>query len=178
MVELVEIPIKGTFTKKWVFSMNGFTIQNNIGKDGEKDFLDYCKKRNLKVKDVSDIKEYQNIDVDFIINGYYTELKTDNLIDKTGNFPIELIHHRKSGDRKGWFFYTQAKYVIRYSKKSNKLYVLYFDKCKDYISNLDKKVKWFDKMDNNYVTGLLLNVKDLCRLGYLRIIDINKEVLQ
>lgn len=151
--------------------MNSFQRRNIIGREGEIDFVRYCQQRNLDVVDVTQDKEYQKIDVDFIVNGYYAELKTDNLIDKTGNFPVELIHHRKTGDRQGWYYYTKAKYIIRYSKKQSRLYVLYFDKCKDYILSHFDKIKWFDKDDGDYVTGLLMNVKVLQRLGFLRIIN-------
>ena len=154
--------------------MNGFENMVLQGKIGEEDFIEYCHKNNLIVEDKTNDKEFQAIDVDFIVNGYYTELKTDNLIDKTGNFPVELTHHRKSGDRNGWYYYTEAKYVIRYSKKSKRLYVMYFDKCKDYLLEHFEKRKWFDKQDNNYVTGLLVKVKDLQELGFLRIIDIEQ----
>ena len=153
-------------------STSGFTQQLQIGKSGEDGFIKYCNDNNLNVVDVTHDREYQKIDVDFIVNGYYTELKTDNLIDKTGNFPIELVHHRKTGDRDGWYYYTQATYIIRYSIKSSRLYILYFQKCKDYILKLGKKIKWYDKQDNNYVTGILLNVDKMQELGYLRIIDI------
>ena len=151
--------------------MNGFENMVLQGKIGEEDFIEYCHKNNLIVEDKTNDKEFQAIDVDFIVNGYYTELKTDNLIDKTGNFPIELTHHRKSGDRNGWYYYTEAKYVIRYSKKSKRLYVMYFDKCKDYLLDNFKKVQWFDKEDGNMATGLLCNVDKLQKLGFLRIID-------
>lgn len=151
--------------------MNGFEERNIIGRNGEIDFIRYCQQRSLIVTDVTQDKKYQKIDVDFIVNGYYVELKTDNLIHKTGNFPVELIHHRKTGDKQGWYYYTEAKYIIRYSKAEKKLYVLYFDKCKDYILTHFDKRKWFDKDDNDYVTGLLMNVKVLQRLGFLRIID-------
>jgi len=154
--------------------MNGFENMVLQGKIGEEDFIEYCHKNNLIVEDKTNDKEFQAIDVDFIVNGYYTELKTDNLIDKTGNFPIELIHHRKTGDRNGWYYYTQATYIIRYSRKSKRLYVLYFNKCKDYLLEHFEKRKWFDKQDNNYVTGLLVKVKDLQELGFLRIIDIEQ----
>ena len=153
---------------------NGFINQLSVGKVGEADFLEYCKQRSLIVQDVTMDKYYQSIDVDFIVNGCYTELKTDNLIDKTGNFPIELVHHRKTGDRNGWYYYTQATYIIRYSIKSKRLYVLYFNKCKDYLLEHFAKRKWFDKQDNNYVTGLLVKVKDLQELGFIRIIDIEQ----
>jgi len=96
--------------------MNGFDERDAIGRSGEIDFIRYCQQRSLRVVDVTQDKKYQKIDVDFIVNGYYVELKTDNLIYKTGNFPIELIHHRKTGDRQGWYYYTEAKYIIRYSK--------------------------------------------------------------
>lgn len=151
--------------------MSGFEKMVLEGKTGEEDFIEYCRKNNLIVEDKTNDKEFQAIDVDFIVNGYYTELKTDNLIDKTGNFPIELTHHRKSGDRNGWYYYTEAKYVIRYSKKSKRLYVMYFDKCKDYLLDNFKKVQWFDKEDGNMATGLLCNVDKLQKLGFLRIID-------
>lgn len=152
--------------------MSGFEKMVLEGKTGEEDFIEYCRKNKFTIIDKRKDKKFQAIDVDFIVNGYYTELKTDNLIDKTGNFPIELTHHRKSGDRNGWYYYTEAKYVIRYSKKSKRLYVMYFDKCKDYLLDNFKKVQWFDKEDGNMVTGLLCNVDKLQKLGYLRIIDI------
>ena len=151
--------------------MSGFEKMVLEGKTGEEDFIEYCRKNNLIVEDKTNDKEFQAIDVDFIVNGYYTELKTDNLIDKTGNFPIELTHHRKSGDRKGCDYDSEAKYVIRYSKKSKRLYVMYFDKCKDYLLDNFKKVQWFDKEDGNMATGLLCNVDKLQKLGFLRIID-------
>ena len=153
---------------------NSFEKQVKIGTKGEKAFEDYCKNHNIDYVDVTKDEKYQKIDVDFILNNsYYAEVKTDNLIHKTNNFPIELIHHRKTGDKEGWYYYCKAYYIIRCSPITNKLYILYFDKCKDNI--LDKyknrERKWWDKEDKNYVTGLLLNVDDLIDQGYLKVID-------
>lgn len=152
--------------------MDNFKKQNNEGKKGEKDFIKYCKEKNFTVEDKTEDNDYQKIDVDFIVNGFYTELKTDNLIHKTNNFPIELTHHRKTDDKQGWFFYCQAFYVIRYSPIVNRLYILYFDRCKGILLDeyKNKQRKWWDT-DGNYVTGLLLNVDELIKQGYLRIID-------
>lgn len=90
-----------------------------------------------------------------MVNGYGTEIKTDNLIHKTHNFPIEVTIHRKTGDRNGWYYYCEAKYVIRYSPVENRLYILYFDKCKDWLMKNCKQRTWFDKVDNCKMTGLL-----------------------
>ena len=153
--------------------MDNFKKQNIEGKKGEEDFVKYCKNHNIDIVDVSDDEQYQKIDVDFILNNkFYTELKTDNLIHKTNNFPIELIHHRKTGNKQGWFYYCQAFYVVRYCPIVNKLYILYFDRCKDILLDKykNKQRKWWDT-DGNYVTGLLLNVDELIKQGYLKVID-------
>ena len=51
---------------------NGFINQLSVGKVGEADFLEYCEQRSLIVQDVTMDKYYQSIDVDFIVNGYFT----------------------------------------------------------------------------------------------------------
>ena len=73
--------------------MNNFYNSLAIGKQAEEAVKAHLEKRGITVIDVSNIKEYQKIDVDFLLrkgNQETTlEVKHDRKLHKTGNFFFE-----------------------------------------------------------------------------------------
>ena len=104
--------------------MGNFVKDLKVGEIGEKVVREYLERLGYKVENVTNIKEYQNKDIDFIVKkeGFKTELpieiKTDTLAHKTGNLAYEF-YSNKYIKSKGCFEKTQAKYIFYYLSKTN-----------------------------------------------------------
>lgn len=94
----------------------------------------------VSIDDVEDIHEYQEIDVDLLIN--YTnrqvlvEIKADRH-HKTGNFFFETVSNVER-DTLGCFLYTQADYIFYYFIHIQTLYVLPMPQVRQwFLTNID-----------------------------------------
>lgn len=95
-----------------------FDISLEVGYLGEDRFLEYISNKFwLECEDVSQDKEYQHKDIDFLITNTVTgkkttvELKTDTYT--TGNFFIEEYTHKESNTY-GWLYKSQADVLVYY----------------------------------------------------------------
>lgn len=96
--------------------MTDFNTDLKTGKEGEQLFAAAMTARGHKVEDVSDIQEYRNKDIDFIISnktGSTTvEVKNDVRSNTTGNVFVETYcqeNRSRYGD--GWYYYCEADYL-------------------------------------------------------------------
>ena len=107
------------------------------GKQGEIVFKGWCDKEGWKYIDVTDIEEYQDIDVDFITtdkknNQGYVEVKTQAKVKK-GELYIELT--TDTGGI-GWWYKSKANLFAFYGGyPSNKMYLIKAKLLKEYIAN-------------------------------------------
>jgi cytidylate kinase len=102
------------------------------GKLGERMFTrifsQYARKRQMDLIDVSEIQEFQDVDIDFLISPKIVDLENVNLwrilkdrdirkfevkVDTraltTGNLPFEIISHNRL---RGWSYLTKADYIV------------------------------------------------------------------
>lgn len=85
------------------------------GKIGERVFIDMLKKGGIhEVKDVSNDRSYQSKGIDFIVNGYTVDVKTDFMAAKTGNIAFETDSVSINGEtiKKGWLYTSEAQYYF------------------------------------------------------------------
>ena len=135
-----------------------FKQQQRIGEIGEEAVLAYLSKRH-KVEDVRLNKYYQNIDIDFIVDGHTLEVKTDNNIAYTGNIYIETYGG-------GWYEKSQAAYMGIYSPQSKKLYILDYPKLKSLLPS-GREIKHYDKDTGLMVPAVLIPVAAALSSGVL-----------
>ena len=94
-------------------SNRGFQKDKEIGKWGEHLFATYLSQHNYTYEDVSEDKNYQKKDIDFIVDKIKYEVKTDCWFTKTGNLAIEdTIYHHDGRITDGWYHYTEADYLV------------------------------------------------------------------
>ena len=85
------------------------TDMEKYGKLGEETFLKEYP--NLDIKDVRDNSQYQNEDIDFVVNHkdkqIKVEVKTDTVAYATNNIVFEVVAHNSSG----WGMISNADYI-------------------------------------------------------------------
>lgn len=80
--------------------------------------VNFFRKRGWRVEDVQDDKDWQRRDVDLLVNGKSTEVKTDT--HKTGNLFLEI----SVGDKPGCVFQSRAEVWCYLFPLQNKLYLI------------------------------------------------------
>lgn len=110
-------------------------------KNGEEifilDFLNIFYKD--KWKDVRNDKQYQRMDIDFIIGDISYEIKTNyNMLDN-----VFYIEEYRDFDNKifGWFYYSKTNYFVLIDKESRMMVIIPNDKILHY---------WYEINKNNY----------------------------
>lgn len=94
----------------------------------------YCAKGSTVI-DVSADKEYQNKDIDFIIDGQTVEVKTQNGIVNYGDVVLELVSNTDNARFKdGWFNTTQADVLIFYSPQYKVMYRVETQKLREWYA--------------------------------------------
>ena len=164
-------------------------FKNDIKKYGEfaeNDFIELFNKnqlnQNKKLFDVRQIKEYQLLDIDFVIvnqkqselpdidivlndkNKYQTiEVKYNGRALDTGWIAFEYVSHGKPG----WGLISKCDlmYTVFGKEVNNQLYIekrawIYFDKWKEYINNKNHK-KVPNYINNENVFDVLTNLQDM-----------------
>lgn len=173
-----------------------FSICNNFktdckgkGEFAENDFINYFysnpNNKGKKLFDVREIKEYQDIDVDFIIdnNGNYLtlpdfntvlynkeqflkiEVKYNSPAIKTGKFAFEMISHSNFV----WGFKTKCDYIyVVFGKEEPKGIfnvlkrgIIDFEKWKDFISDRNNYREIYFNKDENIIVNIMTYLKDM-----------------
>ena len=102
---------------------NSFIKAKQKGKKGETAVKDYYINNGSSVIDVSEDIEYQKIDVDFIIDGNFVEVKTQKSLAEQRKITLEIeTEYYNSLIRKGWFYSTEANILIFYDNINNVAY--------------------------------------------------------
>lgn len=93
---------------------NNFIIQKNKGVSAQEIVKEYLTNRGNTIIDVSEDKEYQPKDIDFLVekggNRTTLEIKGD-MFSSTGNFYFEIGADRQTGYKPGWLSYCEAVYI-------------------------------------------------------------------
>lgn len=141
-----------------------FSSRNDkIGKIGEQKAKEFFDLKGFSYKDVSDIYDYQVIDVDFLvdINGTEEMLETKTFKDMIINrnqlmikykteYIDEELKQKKGND--AWLYRTRAKYIMFVCKASSQIIIITLEALKEYIDKFKdtkfiRKQKFFDEDD-------------------------------
>lgn len=117
------------------------------------------------VVDVRDDKEFQQKDIDFLIEDKFRqftpiEVKTDLKAHETGN----IIYEVSTNNSVGCFEKTQAKYIMYYVPGSRTVYRIDVKAMRTYIH----KVRPEEKPMGDHATGFLLTIKELKDNGVIK----------
>ena len=152
--------------------MNNFYNSLAIGKQAEEAVKAHLEKRGITVIDVSNIKEYQKIDVDFLLrkgNQETTlEVKHDRKLHKTGNFFFECGFFRGANYSAGWLKYCQAQYLCYYDTDTKHGYIIDFAETLPLLKQHAREVTFYDKADGKQGKALLLSVNKAKRLNLIK----------
>ena len=143
--------------------MNLFDQQLSKGEVGERNIEEYYKKQGCIVQNVSMDKEYQQKDIDFIINGQYVEVKTDTRIAETQNMCFELVSNdSKDMYKPGWFFTSEADVFIIYSPQTRMSYQILskeirqlYEQRKDLFSEKCLTFKEYSGLDKHSIIAII-----------------------
>lgn len=143
-----------------------YTDAEKYGKVGEELFL--SEHNHLDITDVRNVRKYQDIDVDFLINWkgkqINVEAKTDTVAFMTNNLVYEIVAHNASG----WGMITQADYMyeVLLGLCSNvvKTIVVDMHKWKKFIRDR-KTPKKLNVLKETDTVNLLCNIDDLRKYG-------------
>lgn len=173
---------------------NYYNDIKTYGKCGEDDFISFfnnkISKKGYTLHDVRKIKEYQNIDIDFIIdkNGDVNfptsleqvlldkryikiEVKYDSVALETGNIAYESISHGSLG----WGDITKCDFIYQVFTEKNSLIIkkrawIDMAKWKEYLSNRKNKKK-INYIKNEEIIDLLCNLNDMEEKNVLTFIE-------
>lgn len=112
------------------------------GRQGELYFMQLMKNNGFKVKDVSWDSEYF-YKGDALITNPNTgntrvfEIKTDNVINRSGNLYLETynIHSEKQGC-KGWFEFCKCDYLAYMDAVARKVYIFSLEALKERVAQI------------------------------------------
>ena len=115
------------------------------GKKGEAYVRGLMESRKHTVEDVSNDT---TIGFDFLIDNRKCELKTDYVINTSGNLFLEdYIDYSKGGRARGWFKSCKADYLFYLDEKSLDLYIYLLEEIRDYV---DKNYVPVRSLDDGY----------------------------
>lgn len=106
--------------------------QKKIGDAGEAKIRDLMAARGHEVIDLADNPIYWEKDIDMSVAGHPIEVKTDNVMYKTGNLFIEEGTYFTTGEyHAGWVKYTEAEYLFYLDNINEILYIYKMDEVKE-----------------------------------------------
>ena len=100
-----------------------FIESKKLGKIGETAIKDYFTKQGSKIIDVSENESFQKMDIDFIIDDNFIEVKTQNTIPKENKIVLEIeTAYNDSCYKQGWFKSTESNILMFYDKDNKICY--------------------------------------------------------
>jgi hypothetical protein len=134
-----------------------FKDSYNRGLIAENWAIEYFNKQHLTYQDVRDNKEYQKIDVDFLVETLgKVEVKL-NLYDACKYYPGQFFWVETEIDNKnGWWNFTETDYFLFFNPETNNgILIQNNQQFKDFINNLiengNRSINRFDyKPDRRY----------------------------
>lgn len=157
-----------------------FKEKNSATKTTEHLIAELCKKNGYVVFDVSNIKSYQEKDIDLLMYNKYDktqfkiEIKSDTYLSP--NYFAETISNI-SKNTLGCWLKTKSDYIFYYFEKNKELHIIPTKKAQEYVLkryNKLKSVKVATKNDSGkilyYTEGKLVNKKDIQKNVDIKII--------
>lgn len=131
---------------------NEFLRDKAKGKCGEQIVYDYYNSIGCNIIDVSEDKEYQQQDIDFLIDGIGYEVKTQNCLLEN-KICIELTANVER-NYNGWFYTTAAQYLIFVDKVNNILYKICTEDLREYYYKNKQNIQT-RQQHNAYKTSVI-----------------------
>ena len=139
--------------------MNGFQRMNEQGLEVQEIVKAHLESRGSKIVDVSQDRDYQKKDIDFLVykgtDMTTLEVKKDKNLYRTGNIFVECGWQRGNYFTKGWLLYCEADYIAYYDTTAARGIIV--DRAK-LLSLLDigKVITFYDKIDDKMGKAVLL----------------------
>lgn len=130
------------------------------GKWGEAQFASLLSEAGVEYEDVSEDKDWQKQDVDFLVGKYKYEVKTDFAISKTGNIFIEVSKETKTGVHPGWWRICKADSIAWIDAINGVIYMIDVKKLRLWMVH-DAPSKTFEIDANTKTTAILYPVWQL-----------------
>ena len=137
-----------------MITMNNFEKMNIQGLKVQEIVKKHLESRSIQVKDVSQDKDYQKRDIDFLLkkgNNFTTlEVKKDKSLYRTGNIFVECGFQRGQNYSRGWLQYCEADYICYYDTTAARGIIV--DRAK-LLSLLDcgRVINFYDRYDDGNV---------------------------
>ena len=131
----------------------------------------HLEQRGNKVVDVSQVKDYQKHDIDFIVfkgdKSTTLEVKKDKSLFRTGNIFVECGFQRGNFYSAGWIKYCEADYICYYDTTAARGIIV--DRL-ELLSLLDKGkvINFYDKIDDKNGKAILLPLKLAREAGIIK----------
>ena len=139
---------------------NEFLRDKVKGKCGEQIVFDYYCGLGCNIIDVSEDKEYQQQDIDFLIDGIGYEVKTQTCVQES-KICIELTANVER-NYNGWFYTTAAQYLVFVDKVNGILYKIRTEDLREYYYK-NKQTITTRQQHNAYKTSVIafIPIEDL-----------------
>lgn len=115
----------------------GWKEDKAVGDQGEAYVYKLALSRNHTIEDLTDNSYYWSKDIDFKIDGVFVEVKTDKVLNRTGNIwledEIEYLDNYTVG--KGWWRKTEAQLIFYLDGINNDLYIYQKSDIEEYLKN-------------------------------------------
>ena len=148
--------------------IHNFQDDNAIGKRGERIFAAFLESRGCRYEDVSESKEYQDKDVDFIVYSrkepgrkVMVEVKNDTRIAQTGNVFFETMSNVDFATN-GCFSKTEADLMAIVSETEKLIYFVDAKFLKEYVGRNNDSLRFISRVPGSNSCGYLI---PLTRLG-------------
>lgn len=144
-----------------------FKNDNAIGKRGEAIFKAFLDRRNAIYTDVSEDGEYQEQDIDFVVDSkrvpgkkIYIEVKNDTRIASTGNIFFETMSN-VDYSTEGCFSKTKANYIAIVSESERLIYFVKTQFLKKFIEEHSHELRFIPRVPGSNSCGYLIPLKKL-----------------
>ena len=131
---------------------NTFERDKEIGKYGEQIVYNYYCSLGCNIIDVTEDREYQLQDIDFLIDGIPIEVKTQTC-QMEEKICIELMSNVER-NYNGWFYTTAAQYLIFVDKHNGILYKISTEELREYYYK-NKQYIQMKPQNNDYKTSII-----------------------
>ena len=117
------------------------------------------KLRFPNAKDVSNLREYQLIDVDFILGEHLIEVKYDSVIHRTGNMFVEDYTTIFNGNvHDGWYRITGADTLCYIDAEDDSAHFISMDTLRSYIEKRKPARATCRPNNGNTIVGWLVPI--------------------
>ena len=155
------------------YENRSFSSTLKDGSVGENLIIAFLKHCGFAVEDKTDDEEYQERDIDILFknpNGPWKsmEIKSDNVMNRSGNIVVEESFDRKIGRTLGWFHYCEADVLCFCDVNEYSYYFLNWKGIKEKIQDGYWKLsKFYNEIDDCLGRLYKIPIKDLRRLGLI-----------